>query len=224
MMNGLFVSEGALFRTLHLSITAEEGHEITATEVRDSFESIDFLCSLGAQNQAPMFMLKVVLKPGIVLENITPTDVFEHVETMDLNGDVAIIQAHLGGPVFRAILQHRGCWLITPSRLTGTRLDITLRGLPEAVAQVRRHIRALSDTYTIHVTEQVDEEVTDLAPIRMPRRRREVLRTAIRKGYYDYPRGCTQGDVAKVLSVKQSTVSEHLQRSEAEIIRKWSGL
>ncbi len=224
MMNGLSVSEGSLFRTLHLSITADGGHDITSAEVRESFESVDFLCSLGARNQTPMFMLKVVLKPEIILEDITSTDTFAHVETMDLNGDVAIIRANLGGPIFRAILQHRGCWLITPSRLTGMRLDITLRGLPEAVAQVRRHIRALSDAYTISVTEQVDEEVTDLAPIKMPRRRREVLRTAIRKGYYDYPRACTQGDVAKVLSVKQSTVSEHLQRSEAEIIRKWSGL
>ena len=224
MMKGLNVSQESLFRTLHLSITAGPGQEITSAEVRDSFESVDFLCSLGDWKQTPMFILKVIMKSNVILENIIPTSIFEHVDTIDQNGDVAIIRANLGGPVFQAIMQHKGCWLITPSRLTGTRLDITLRGLPEAVALVRRHITALSDAYTVHVTEQVHEEVTDLAPIKMPRRRREVLRTAIRKGYYDYPRGCTQGDVAKALSVKQSTVSEHLQRSEAEIIRKWSGL
>lgn len=49
-------------------------------------------------------------------------------------------------------------------------------------------------------------------------RQREVLRTAYENGYYDVPRGTTTNELAEELGVDGSTVSEHLQRAERNLV------
>lgn len=49
-------------------------------------------------------------------------------------------------------------------------------------------------------------------------RQREVIRTAHEMGYYEVPREATTGDVAAALGVESSTVVEHLQRAEANLV------
>lgn len=51
-------------------------------------------------------------------------------------------------------------------------------------------------------------------------RQREVIRTAYEMGYYEVPRTATTGDVAAELAVDSSTVSEHLQRAERNLLRR----
>ena len=55
----------------------------------------------------------------------------------------------------------------------------------------------------------------------LPQKQRLVLETAIEMGYYSRPRRCTQRDIAKVLDIKQATVSEHLQSAESKIINSF---
>lgn len=49
-------------------------------------------------------------------------------------------------------------------------------------------------------------------------RQREVLRTAFEMGYYDVPRDASTDDVAAELGVDPSTVTEHLQRAERNLL------
>lgn len=49
-------------------------------------------------------------------------------------------------------------------------------------------------------------------------RQREVLRTAHRMGYYDVPRTATSEEVAREVGLDPSTVVEHLQRAERNIM------
>jgi DNA-binding CsgD family transcriptional regulator len=72
-------------------------------------------------------------------------------------------------------------------------IDLTLRGLHE--------YRSKTD---------ILEALTD--------RQREVLQTAYENGYYDVPRGITTNELAGELGVDGSTVSEHLQRAERNLI------
>lgn len=51
-------------------------------------------------------------------------------------------------------------------------------------------------------------------------RQREVLDTALRKGYFEVPRECTLEDLAMSLNADKSTVSEVLRRGDAKIL-KW---
>jgi DNA-binding CsgD family transcriptional regulator len=49
-------------------------------------------------------------------------------------------------------------------------------------------------------------------------RQREVLRTAHRLGYYAVPREASTDEVADVLGLDDSTVAEHLQRAERNLL------
>lgn len=49
-------------------------------------------------------------------------------------------------------------------------------------------------------------------------RQREVVATALEKGYYDRPRGTTHEELADALDCAPATVSEHLQKAEAAVI------
>ncbi|WP_247729837.1 helix-turn-helix domain-containing protein [Halovivax limisalsi] len=51
-------------------------------------------------------------------------------------------------------------------------------------------------------------------------RQREVLRTAFELGYYDVPRTAATTDVAAELDLDDSTVSEHLQRAERNLLAR----
>ncbi|MFB6069154.1 MAG: helix-turn-helix domain-containing protein [Halobacterium sp.] len=50
-------------------------------------------------------------------------------------------------------------------------------------------------------------------------RQREVVATAVDAGYYDVPRTATLEDVAAELDVAASTVSDHLRKAEAAVMR-----
>lgn len=49
-------------------------------------------------------------------------------------------------------------------------------------------------------------------------RQLEVLQTALRNGYYDIPRGASMQEIAAELGLHDSTVAEHLQRAERNLI------
>lgn len=51
-------------------------------------------------------------------------------------------------------------------------------------------------------------------------RQREVLNTALRRGYFEVPRECTLEELATSLDADKSTVSEVLRRGDAKIV-KW---
>lgn len=50
-------------------------------------------------------------------------------------------------------------------------------------------------------------------------RQREAVETALELGYYDTPRAATHEDIAEELGIAPNTVSEHLQKGEAALVR-----
>lgn len=52
-------------------------------------------------------------------------------------------------------------------------------------------------------------------------RQREVIQTAFDMGYYEVPREATTEDVAAQLDIDPSTVTEHLQRAERNILSRY---
>ena len=54
-------------------------------------------------------------------------------------------------------------------------------------------------------------------------RQRELILTAVKKGYYDTPRDCTLTELAEAAGVAKSTASETLHRAEGAIVRQFAG-
>lgn len=60
---------------------------------------------------------------------------------------------------------------------------------------------------------------TDGVVDRLSDRQRDAVRTALRLGYYDTPRGATTEDVADELGCATSTAAEHLRKAESNVVR-----
>jgi len=69
------------------------------------------------------------------------------------------------------------------------------------------------DYQVLSITDGYD--VTDT----LTARQREILTTAISRGYYDNPRACSLTDLAEEFAVNKSVVSGVLHRAEGEIIK-----
>lgn len=92
------------------------------------------------------------------------------------------------------------------------RLDFT--GTRETFDQFRAGLEAADMQYELHSLVQADE--TDAL---LTARQREVLDTAMRRGYFEVPRECTLAELAATLEIDKSTASTILRRGESRILQ-----
>ncbi|MFC4551328.1 MULTISPECIES: helix-turn-helix domain-containing protein [Halorussus] len=98
---------------------------------------------------------------------------------------------------------------------------LSLVGPQEAIAgTVDRYETAgvSPDLRKLDVYEGRERPIDDLT-----NRQREVIQTAYDNGYYEVPREVTTDDIAGELDIDSSTVAEHLQRAERNLLRHHLG-
>lgn len=96
------------------------------------------------------------------------------------------------------------------------RIRMTILGDAESLRHTYASLREVIDV-TLEETGIYEPEVGDLGSL-LTSRQREILHIAISRGYYDVPRQATHQDIAEACGLSQSTVAEHLQKSEATIL------
>lgn len=93
---------------------------------------------------------------------------------------------------------------------------ISLVGSQEAIRGVIREYAAAGVSPDL---EKLSEYEGSSSPIaQLTDRQREVLEIAYEQGYYEVPREASAEDIARSLQVDASTVSEHLQRAERNLL------
>jgi DNA-binding NarL/FixJ family response regulator len=102
-------------------------------------------------------------------------------------------------------------------------LDVTSEGPRVTCAGSQAQISALvaeAEANGIDVTlERLhDYRTGDTVLETLTPRQREVLEVAFDRGYYDVPRAASASEVAAELDIDDSTVSEHLQRAERNLL------
>lgn len=104
-----------------------------------------------------------------------------------------------------------------PVRDTADGVQVTLFGEDTALQQM---IAGIPDELDLRLERagEFQPQMNDPAA-HLTDRQKEIVRAAIKAGYYDIPRGTTQRDLATELGLSQRTIGEHLQRAEAKIIQ-----
>lgn len=86
----------------------------------------------------------------------------------------------------------------------------------EHLSELGDRLRAFGLRFEVeYVRERVDAERP------LSDRQREVLLTAVERGYYDTPRGCSLTELAEELGVAKSTCSETLHRIEEVVVKRF---
>jgi len=91
-------------------------------------------------------------------------------------------------------------------------LDFT--GTRERFDQLRAGLDAAGMAYELHSLVESDESSALLTS-----RQREVLDTAMRKGYFEVPRQCTLAELATQFEIDKSTASTIIRRGENRILQ-----
>lgn len=100
-------------------------------------------------------------------------------------------------------------------RTDGT-LRLNIIGEDDALS---RTFDSLADIVDVNLVEtgEYHPELANLEAL-LTVRQREILRLAVERGYYDVPRQVTHQELANESGLSQSTVAEHLQKIEANVL------
>lgn len=95
-------------------------------------------------------------------------------------------------------------------------LDLSIIGSQDQIGQSVEQLVAAG--MNVHLERLTEYRGPTSTMDRLTDRQREVVRTAHSLGYYDVPRAASTEDVAQAVDLDASTVAEHLQRAERNML------
>ena len=203
-----------------ISTLVGKENNIPGVKLLEMFETVEFLKEFKSSGNPPLYLLKATFKSRKEFDNFTKNETLELVDYFEVGETYAIFSAIMIGPIPQIMSMFENAWPISPTILDSEQLILTIQGSTTGLSNSRKKlIDLLGDSFQISVNNNFQGQ-WDTAP-GLPRRRKEVLETAIEMGYYNSPRRCRQRDIADSIGLKQGTVAEHLQIAETLIINAW---
>ncbi|DAC29529.1 MAG TPA: hypothetical protein D7H99_00015 [Candidatus Poseidoniales archaeon] len=211
-----------ILRFLQLKVTLEQAKGAPGLILTNFFPKIELVSPVSWSGELPEYMLNLELNSDLKLENFTIEGILEVIKVISNQDNNALVIARLNGPILNLIHQIDECWIQTPSILSDSNgLFLTVHGTTDGLKYFRDGIKKqLPDTVKVRITKNLKADW--IAAPQLPERRKQVMDLAVKRGYYQTPRKCTQRQLAEELGVRQGTVAEHLQSAESTIIMSWS--
>lgn len=135
-------------------------------------------------------------------------------ELLDCSNGTAylLVEGATQSSVIEAVLDHEGFLLAPPRMDRGTEywsVGLAYKGQAEPL------LKAIGKLGTVDLTGLVRDTFPELD---LTAAQREVLRTAVAAGYYEFPRETSPTELAENLGLAKSTLLEHLRKAEAKVI------
>tara|TARA_B100000925_G_C21995576_1_gene468748 strand:+ start:1602 stop:2219 length:618 start_codon:yes stop_codon:yes gene_type:complete len=203
---------------MQIEISMEVAKDLPGADLQDFFTKCEFVSKIGWIDKALECYLKVDFDDDKSLEIKHPS--LEVLEVISKNENSALVRAILDGPIPHIFSDIKDIWWVYPTNLDMRKFTLSIRGTTAALRKVRNSFRDLvGNGFSVKLGAE-SLQGPEFKSV-LPQKQRLVLETAIEMGYYSRPRRCTQRDIAKVLDIKQATVSEHLQSAESKIINSF---
>ena len=211
-----------LLRYLQLKVTIEQAKDAPGLVLTNFFPKIELVSPVSWSGELPEYMLNLRLSSDMELENFSIEGILEIIKVISNSDNNALVIARLNGPILNLIHQIDECWIQTPSNLSDSNgLFLTVHGTTSGLKNFRDGIKKLlPESVKVRITKNLKADW--IAAPKLPERRKQVMDLAVKSGYYQTPRKCTQRELAEKLGVRQGTVAEHLQSAEGTIIMSWS--
>tara|TARA_B100001109_G_scaffold111722_1_gene91114 strand:- start:5162 stop:5821 length:660 start_codon:yes stop_codon:yes gene_type:complete len=211
-----------LLRYLQLKVTIEQAKDAPGLVLTNFFPKIELVSPVSWSGELPEYMLNLQLSSDMELENFSIEGILDIIKVISNSDNNALVIARLNGPILKLIHQIDECWIQTPSNLSDSNgLFLTVHGTTSGLKNFRDGIKKLlPESVKVRITKNLKADW--IAAPKLPERRKQVMDLAVKCGYYQTPRKCTQRELAEKLGVRQGTVAEHLQSAEGTIIMSWS--
>ncbi len=187
----------------------------------DIFDQFETISTISIKGVFPELLFRVTFKNPKALEQFDQLAAFEITEILEKNDVSALLTAYTKGPVPMLIHSNPETWIHTPSTISKhSGLFLTVLGTTKGLKKFRDEILQLLPP-SIKISISKNLKGRSIAAPKLPKRRGEIVRIAVKNGYYQSPRKCKQRDLAEILGIKQGTVAEHLQYAESSIMSSW---
>lgn len=211
-----------ILRFLQLKVTIEQAKDAPGIVMTNFFQKMEIVSPVSWSGEFPEYLVNLELNENLELENFQIEGILEVKKVISNHERNALVIARFYGPVLMLIHRIDECWIQTPSILSDVNgLFLTVHGTTEGLKRFRDGIKKLfPETVKVRITKNLKADW--IAAPKLPERRKEVMDLAVKRGYYQTPRKCTQRELAEELGVRQGTIAEHLQSAESTIIMSWS--
>lgn len=152
-----------------------------------------------------------------VLERIADQPDVHSLETLQRSDRRAVVQFETTAPLLLGPVRESGVSFDLPLEIRDGEATLEVAASAERISALAEQLEAFALSYDLerlHDAQPREEVLTD--------RQRDVLLTAIERGYYDTPRGCSLTDLAAAVGVAKSSLSETLHRAEGRAIKAFA--
>lgn len=143
-------------------------------------------------------------------ETVAAFDILSHRE------DEALVQVETGLPMLLDAACESGIPLNLPFTVRGGEAVWSLTASHDRLSAFHDTLEEYGIAFIVDSVSGEYDRPEALTP-----HQREVIQTAVRMGYYDTPRQCTQEELADELGLAKSTCSESLHRAEEHVIKHY---
>ncbi|MFB6196355.1 MAG: helix-turn-helix domain-containing protein [Haloplanus sp.] len=151
---------------------------------------------------------------GDVLSNLTAAEGIRVFELLHRDENRALVQFETDDPLLLLSIRNSGAPFEPPVTIIDGVADLEITASHDRLSSLADQLRTFGLEFDVRsVRTSIDTESV------VSERQRELVETAVERGYYDTPRTCTLTELAGHLDIAKSTASERLHRAESAIIR-----
>jgi len=151
-----------------------------------------------------------------ICDEIARYDAVRTIEVFQQSDDRALVQIEAEEPILLKLLDKTGVPIEMPFEICDGEVNWELTTTRTRLSTLATELDQSEMGYMVeHIWDsiQFDQILTE--------RQQDVVETALKSGYYDSPRSCTQEELADKLDMAKSTCSETLHRAEERIIKRY---
>ncbi|MDP6661772.1 MAG: helix-turn-helix domain-containing protein [Candidatus Thalassarchaeaceae archaeon] len=183
-------------------------------------ERIEVLGHLSLGEDGVTQLAEVKMREGHELHELSELDSFEVLEEHEEDEDGVLASILCTHPLARTAIELSNIHVHPPYGIDSKRgLELRMSGLSDSIRRYIGLIRAVIPPDSISVQTFKTANHNGWSEFLTPKQR-EVLKLAVRKGYYEDGSKVTLKQLADEMEIARSTLGEHLKRVESEVMKR----
>lgn len=151
---------------------------------------------------------------GELLSQLDDTEGVRVFEVLHRGENRALVQFETDDPLLLLSIRNSGAPFEPPVTVEGGVANLEITASRDRLSSLGDQLRTFGLEFDVQsIRTSVDPESV------VSEEQRQLIETAVERGYYDTPRGCTLTELADHLDIAKSTASERLHRAEGAIIQ-----
>ena len=182
-------------------------------------ERVEVLGHLAVSSEGVTQLVEIKMREGHSVEEISDFDSFEILEQHEEDSDGVLVSLLCTHPLAVSAIEMSNIHVQPPYGIDAERgMELRLSGHSKSIRRFLALLRVILPPDKVSVQSLRGEERNGWSKT-LTKRQREVLSHAVRRGYYGQDSDVTLRELAEELGMARSTLGEHLQRAEYEIMR-----